>query len=64
MNFLKKLFKKQKIRTRIAPSPTGSLHIGTARSALFNYLFAKQNKGKFILLNFFTLILPDYAYQS
>jgi len=34
---------------RIAPSPTGALHIGTARSALFNYLFAKKNKGKFIL---------------
>ncbi|MFH1509055.1 MAG: glutamate--tRNA ligase [bacterium] len=37
------------VRVRIAPSPTGPLHIGTARSALFNYLFAKQNKGKFIL---------------
>lgn len=38
-----------KIRVRIAPSPTGLLHIGTARAALFNYLFAKKNKGKFIL---------------
>lgn len=38
-----------KIRTRIAPSPTGNLHLGTARSALFNYLFAKANKGEFIL---------------
>lgn len=37
------------IRVRIAPSPTGALHIGTARSALFNYLFAKKNGGKFIL---------------
>ncbi len=37
------------IRTRIAPSPTGWLHIGTARTALFNYLFAKQNGGEFIL---------------
>ena len=37
------------VRTRIAPSPTGFLHIGTARTALFNYLFAKQNNGKFIL---------------
>jgi glutamyl-tRNA synthetase len=35
--------------TRIAPSPTGFLHIGTARSALFNYLFARQNNGKFIV---------------
>jgi len=42
-------FKKPKIVTRIAPSPTGVLHIGTARTALFNYLFAKANKGKFIL---------------
>ncbi len=39
----------QKIRVRIAPSPTGPLHLGTARTALFNYLFAKKNKGKFIL---------------
>lgn len=37
------------IRVRIAPSPTGPLHIGTARTALFNWLFAKKNKGKFIL---------------
>ncbi len=37
------------IRTRIAPSPTGSLHIGTARTALFNYLFAKKYGGKFVL---------------
>ena len=37
------------IRTRIAPSPTGYLHIGTARTALFNYLFAKKEGGKFIL---------------
>ena len=37
------------IRTRIAPSPTGFLHIGTARTALFNYLFAKQYGGIFVL---------------
>lgn len=36
-------------RVRIAPSPTGALHIGTARTALFNWLFAKQTKGVFIL---------------
>lgn len=41
--------KKQKVITRFAPSPTGVLHIGSARTALFNYLFAKQNGGKFIL---------------
>ena len=34
--------------TRIPPSPTGRLHIGTARTALFNYLFAKHEGGKFI----------------
>lgn len=37
------------IRVRIAPSPTGLFHIGTARTALFNYLFARKNSGKFIL---------------
>ncbi|MBI2483679.1 glutamate--tRNA ligase [Candidatus Uhrbacteria bacterium] len=37
------------IRTRIAPSPTGYFHIGTARTALFNYLFAKKNNGVFIV---------------
>ncbi|MDP3778423.1 MAG: glutamate--tRNA ligase [bacterium] len=37
------------IRTRIAPSPTGLLHIGTARAALFNYLFAKKHGGIFVL---------------
>jgi len=38
-----------KVRVRIAPSPTGYLHIGTARTALFNYLFAKHHGGQFIL---------------
>jgi glutamyl-tRNA synthetase len=37
------------IRCRIAPSPTGPLHIGTARTALFNYLFARHEGGTFIL---------------
>ncbi|MEA1986869.1 MAG: glutamate--tRNA ligase [Candidatus Marinimicrobia bacterium] len=36
-------------RVRFAPSPTGSLHIGSVRTALFNYLFAKRNNGKFLL---------------
>ncbi|NJD28211.1 MAG: glutamate--tRNA ligase [Chloroflexi bacterium] len=36
-------------RVRIAPSPTGPLHIGTARTALFNYLFARRHGGTFIL---------------
>ena len=35
--------------TRFAPSPTGNLHIGSARTALFNWLFAKNTKGKFLL---------------
>ena len=39
----------EKIRVRFAPSPTGPLHIGGARTALFNYLFAKQHNGSFIL---------------
>jgi len=37
------------VRVRFAPSPTGYLHIGNARTALFNYLFARKNNGKFIL---------------
>jgi glutamyl-tRNA synthetase len=37
------------VRVRIAPAPTGLLHVGTARAALFNYLFAKSQNGKFIL---------------
>jgi len=39
----------EEIRTRIAPSPTGPLHLGTAHTALFNWLFARQKSGKFIL---------------
>lgn len=37
------------VRVRIAPSPTGPLHVGTARVALFNYVFAKNQKGTFVL---------------
>lgn len=37
------------IRVRYAPSPTGHLHIGNARTALFNYLFARNQKGQFII---------------
>ena len=36
-------------RVRIAPSPTGPLHIGTARTALFNYLYARHTGGTFVL---------------
>lgn len=37
------------IRVRFAPSPTGYLHVGSFRTALFNYLFARKNKGSFVL---------------
>jgi glutamyl-tRNA synthetase len=37
------------IRVRFAPSPTGYLHVGGARTALFNWLFARKTGGKFIL---------------
>ncbi|MBI1888393.1 MAG: glutamate--tRNA ligase [Candidatus Spechtbacteria bacterium] len=37
------------VRVRIAPSPTGLMHVGTARTALFNWLFAKKNSGVFVL---------------
>jgi len=38
-----------KVKVRIAPSPTGNLHVGTARSAIFNWLYAKHNNGEFIV---------------
>ena len=37
------------VRVRFAPSPTGALHIGGVRTALFNYLFDKKHKGEFLL---------------
>ena len=40
---------EQKVRVRFAPSPTGGLHLGGVRTALFNYLFAKQHGGTFVL---------------
>ena len=40
---------KEKIITRFPPSPTGPLHIGNVRTALFNYLYARQNNGSFIV---------------
>lgn len=39
----------KEVRVRYAPSPTGHLHIGNARTALFNYLYAKHFDGKFII---------------
>lgn len=40
---------KVKVRTRFAPSPTGYLHLGGARTALYSWLFAKHNQGEFVL---------------
>ena len=40
---------ERKTRVRFAPSPTGPLHMGGVRTALYNYLFAKQNGGDFII---------------
>ncbi|MGB3342194.1 MAG: glutamate--tRNA ligase [bacterium] len=40
---------QNEVRVRMAPSPTGFFHVGSARTALFNWLFAKHHKGKFIL---------------
>ena len=45
----KKLNKGQPVRVRMAPSPTGPFHIGSARTAFFNYLFARKNHGQFIV---------------
>ena len=39
----------EKPRVRFAPSPTGYLHVGGLRTALYNYLFAKKNNGRFVL---------------
>ena len=44
-----KFIKPGEVRTRFAPSPTGFLHIGSVRTALFNYLFAKKHNGTFVL---------------
>lgn len=44
-----KTFDPKQVRVRYAPSPTGDFHVGGARTALFNYLFAKHHGGKFIL---------------
>ena len=40
---------KSSVRVRFAPSPTGELHLGGARTALFNWLFAKNQNGMFFL---------------
>lgn len=49
MDMVKKMTEREKVRTRFAPSPTGFLHIGGARTALFAWLYARHYKGQFIL---------------
>ena len=44
-----KYMKPQKTRVRFAPSPTGLLHVGNARTALYNWLFARHTGGQFLL---------------
>jgi glutamyl-tRNA synthetase len=46
---MSKIGSDKQVIVRIPPSPTGFLHVGTTRTALFNYLFAKQNNGKIVL---------------
>jgi len=46
---IKKVMTQRKVRVRFAPSPTGPLHIGGVRTALYNYLFARQHSGDMIL---------------
>jgi glutamyl/glutaminyl-tRNA synthetase len=41
--------KGEEVRVRFAPSPTGMLHLGGARTALFNYLFARYHGGRLVL---------------
>jgi glutamyl-tRNA synthetase len=45
----KKIMRDKKTRVRFAPSPTGPLHVGGVRTALYNYLFAKKHRGDFLL---------------
>jgi len=57
--------KKNKIVCRYGPSPTGNLHIGSARTALFIYLFAKSRGGKFLLrIDDTDLIKSNYDYTN
>jgi glutamyl-tRNA synthetase len=39
----------EEVRVRFAPSPTGSLHVGNVRTALYNWLFARHGGGRFLL---------------
>jgi glutamyl-tRNA synthetase len=61
---------EKKVRVRFAPSPTGGLHLGGVRTALYNYLFAKQHNGDFILRiedtdqSRFVAGAEEYIYES
>ena len=61
---------EKKVRVRFAPSPTGGLHLGGVRTVLYNYLFAKQHKGDFILRiedtdqNRFVAGAEEYIYET
>ena len=61
---------EKKVRVRFAPSPTGGLHIGGVRTVLYNYLFAKQHQGDFILRiedtdqNRFVAGAEEYIYET
>ncbi len=46
---LQEKMSERKVRVRFAPSPTGALHIGGVRTALYNYLFARQHGGDMLL---------------
>lgn len=55
----------KKIRVRFAPSPTGLLHVGNARTALFNWLFARQKNGIFVLrIEDTDVVRSDTAYET
>jgi glutamyl-tRNA synthetase len=49
ITFVKKFIMSKPVRVRFAPSPTGPLHMGGVRTALYNYLFAKKHQGTFLI---------------
>ena len=51
-----------KIRTRFAPSPTGRMHVGNLRTALYAYLIAKHEGGDFILICSFFLLKTQHTF--
>ena len=51
-----------KLRTRCAPSPTGYLHVGNARTALYNFLLARHSGGQFLLR--IEVVRSDFTFQN